>query len=249
MPTSEAYTIITRMNTTHRDRHRLLNTGSSREDFFGGVLLGAQSLGFEHCVYAIRINRPGKGWQFAMIGSLPSAWQERYWSRDYQAIDPTIRHSMHSSLPLVWSTELFAENRGLLRATQAIGFNYGWTYPMPESNGEFGMLTFARAQGVLAASELQGKLPLMRWYAHVAHSTLFHSLGTRCRQESFAGLTSREVELLRLTAEGKTAADISEMLGIADRTANFHISNAMEKLGASNKTHAVVCALKLGLLD
>ncbi|MCM5679129.1 helix-turn-helix transcriptional regulator [Schlegelella sp. S2-27] len=61
-------------------------------------------------------------------------------------------------------------------------------------------------------------------------------------------LSEREVEVLRWTADGKTSNDVADILGISERTVNFHINNAMIKLGASNKTAAAVRAAVLGLL-
>lgn len=61
-------------------------------------------------------------------------------------------------------------------------------------------------------------------------------------------LTAREVEVLRWTAEGKISVDISDILGITERTVNFHIGNCMRKLGATSKTSAAVQAALWGLL-
>jgi LuxR family quorum-sensing system transcriptional regulator SolR len=60
---------------------------------------------------------------------------------------------------------------------------------------------------------------------------------------------AREREVLRWAAEGKTAAEIGGILGIAERTVNFHIRNIFEKLGAANKVQAVVKAISGGLID
>jgi len=50
------------------------------------------------------------------------------------------------------------------------------------------------------------------------------------------------------TAEGKTAAEIGVILGIAESTCIFHLTNATRKLGAVNKTHAAAKAAVLGLI-
>lgn len=61
-------------------------------------------------------------------------------------------------------------------------------------------------------------------------------------------LTDRELEVLRWTAEGKVSVDISDILGITERTVNFHICNCMKKLSATSKTSAAVQAALWGLL-
>jgi DNA-binding CsgD family transcriptional regulator len=61
-------------------------------------------------------------------------------------------------------------------------------------------------------------------------------------------LSAREVEILSLASHGKTAPEMSAALTISERTVAFHINNIVEKLGASNKTHAVALALRQGLI-
>jgi DNA-binding CsgD family transcriptional regulator len=61
-------------------------------------------------------------------------------------------------------------------------------------------------------------------------------------------LTERELEALRWTMEGKTAWEVGSILGISEQTAVRHLSNATRKLGSVNKHHAVVTAMRLGLL-
>ena len=60
-------------------------------------------------------------------------------------------------------------------------------------------------------------------------------------------LTAREVEILKWTAEGKTAGDIAVILSLKERTVHFHMANAIVKMGACNKTAAVVQAALRGM--
>jgi LuxR family transcriptional activator of conjugal transfer of Ti plasmids len=62
-------------------------------------------------------------------------------------------------------------------------------------------------------------------------------------------LSRRESECLRWTAHGKSSWDIGKILSISENTVKFHIKNAMNKLGTSSRTVAVVKAIKLGLID
>ncbi|KZL20938.1 Spore germination protein GerE [Pseudovibrio axinellae] len=59
-------------------------------------------------------------------------------------------------------------------------------------------------------------------------------------------LSARERRVLELTALGKTAHEIAELLEISQRTVHAHLQNASAKLNASNKTHTVVEALRYG---
>jgi DNA-binding CsgD family transcriptional regulator len=57
-------------------------------------------------------------------------------------------------------------------------------------------------------------------------------------------LTPRELDVLRWIARGKTAGEIATILGIGKRTVDEHAASAVGKLGAANRTHAVVLAIQ-----
>ena len=61
-------------------------------------------------------------------------------------------------------------------------------------------------------------------------------------------LTPRELEVLRLLAEGLTNKVIAELLGISEHTIKFHVNALMGKLDAGSRTEAVTRATRLGLL-
>lgn len=62
-------------------------------------------------------------------------------------------------------------------------------------------------------------------------------------------LTRRELEVLSLAAEGLSNKLIAVSLGIKERTVKNHMTFIMTRLGANDRTHAVVTAHRLGLLD
>lgn len=62
-------------------------------------------------------------------------------------------------------------------------------------------------------------------------------------------LSARELEVLRLIRGGKSTAEISRALGIVDRTVKFHITSILDKLGAHDRTGAVIKGFELGLLQ
>jgi len=63
-----------------------------------------------------------------------------------------------------------------------------------------------------------------------------------------ADLTSRELEVLELLAQGSTNKQIARALKISDNTVRCHVINIMEKLQVSDRTEAVANALKKGVL-
>jgi len=61
-------------------------------------------------------------------------------------------------------------------------------------------------------------------------------------------LTEREGEVLGLLAQGKSNKEIAAALNITERTAKFHMSSIMGKLGASNRTEVVTIAVQRGIV-
>ena len=61
-------------------------------------------------------------------------------------------------------------------------------------------------------------------------------------------LTPREVEVLRLMAEGFGNKQIAARLGISDHTVKFHISSILAKLSVSSRTEAVTQGIRMGLI-
>jgi DNA-binding NarL/FixJ family response regulator len=62
-------------------------------------------------------------------------------------------------------------------------------------------------------------------------------------------LSEREIEVLRRVAAGKSNKAIAAELGIAEGTVKTHMKSILPKLDASDRTHAVMIALKRGILD
>ena len=70
----------------------------------------------------------------------------------------------------------------------------------------------------------------------------------RARAESFT-LTPRELDVLRLLADGMTNKEIGGQLAIAEDTVKKHVQNIIWKLRAADRTQAAIVAYRAGLLD
>jgi DNA-binding CsgD family transcriptional regulator len=64
-----------------------------------------------------------------------------------------------------------------------------------------------------------------------------------------SALTTRELEVLRLMAEGASNKTIARRLGISVHTAKFHVGSLLDKLDATGRTDAVAHAVRLGVIQ
>ncbi len=69
------------------------------------------------------------------------------------------------------------------------------------------------------------------------------------KSEHSSHLTMRELEILKLIAEGRANKQIGELLTLSENTVKNHVKSILAKLNAKDRTHAVTEALKRGLFQ
>jgi DNA-binding NarL/FixJ family response regulator len=62
-------------------------------------------------------------------------------------------------------------------------------------------------------------------------------------------LTSREVDILRLIAQGKANKQVAHQIGVAEETVKAHLKSIFAKLDVADRTHAVALAAKRGIIE
>ena len=135
--------------------------------------------------------------------------------------------------------QLAGDPHGAAEAWRARGCPYEAARALAESSDEESLL--------LALAELD------RLGARPAATQLRRRLGLRGPRESTranpAGLTARELDVLRLVATGKRNTDVAAELVVSARTVDHHVSSILRKLGAHTRGEAVAAAAGLGLLE
>lgn len=220
--------------------------GSSTEEAFFAIAAVAQEIGFKFCSYGVRIPIPITRPRTTFLSNYPPDWLSIYRERKYVDIDPIVAHGMRSSEPVVWSDESFSTTPDLWKQAREHGIHHGWAMSRRDSDGAFGMLVLARGEPAITKQELREKEWRMRQLADVSHVAIKSRMGKEL--PSAPKLSDREIDILRWTADGKTASEIATIIDLSERTVNFHINQAVSKLDASNKISAAVRAAMNGLL-
>jgi HD-GYP domain-containing protein (c-di-GMP phosphodiesterase class II) len=101
-----------------------------------------------------------------------------------------------------------------------------------------------------AASELRGEVKAGRLDGNAVDAVL-RAAGHRVRRARDwpAGLTAREVEVLRLLARGLSNKQIAGLLVITPKTAGSHVEHIYRKIDAANRAQASVFAMRHGLMS
>jgi DNA-binding NarL/FixJ family response regulator len=83
----------------------------------------------------------------------------------------------------------------------------------------------------------------------VANRVLQMLTGATTPKEFYDGLTNREIEILKLLANGMANKQIAYRLKISEKTVRNHVSNTYEKLGIYDRSQAVLYAVRKGLVE
>jgi DNA-binding CsgD family transcriptional regulator len=211
----------------------------------------ARRMGFERYAYALRIAAPTLPPKHYAMTDYPRAWGERYIARGYFKLDPIVVHCERSALPAIWDEAAFHERPAceFWEEARSYGLRSGLSIAVHGGPAAVGVFSLSRDRSLDVGGE---DLAALIGRASVFATLLQHSiLEVRSPLRSpwpTSPLTRREIECLKWTVDGKTAWEIGQILGIAERTVGFHLYNVLAKLGATNKTQAAARALALKLL-
>jgi DNA-binding CsgD family transcriptional regulator len=94
---------------------------------------------------------------------------------------------------------------------------------------------------------LDGQVEKLGWFWSIIVPYIYDAY-QRITKTRKPHITKRELECMRWVSEGKTSWEISQILNISERTANFHVANYIEKTGSVNRQQAIAKCLLQGHL-
>jgi LuxR family transcriptional regulator len=152
-------------------------------------------------------------------------------------------------LPVLWSEELFNDTPWLWDALERQGLQHGWSQAVhDEGSGLCSILSLARSHCPISAWELYENLGFSVFIGQHLHKLIAQTLPREPVKPTSQHLSSREIDVLKLAAVGKTAYESARILNLSPRTVNFHVQEAIRKFGVNNKISAVIAAVKAGYL-
>lgn len=184
-----------------------------------------------------------------------------YWcERGYFRIDPVQRLAIRTTVPFFWTYDPAVETRisqFLTDDTKPVcdylrdhGMLAGVTVPVHMPRGDYATVTgvrFGACRGIREDS-----LAVLADFALLAQ--IFHEAAFDVFDDDILGLrqvrlTERESECLAYSSHGLSAKEIARIINRSVPTVVMHLNSATRKLGAKNRTQAVVRAAQLRLLD
>lgn len=182
--------------------------------------------------------------RLSTFSSLPAELMTEY---DRLAIDggETIFKRLHGRLaPLVYSMQDRVESDPADRLLSQFGISGGVYFPVHDARGDLHVVSLHGNRAAPTIAEMS-RLGLF--------STLLVErlavVSADMRSPARISLTPRETEVLRWTAEGKTSGEIAIITSLSEHTVNHYVTLATQKLGCSNRTQAVVRAIRTGLFS
>ena len=180
--------------------------------------------------------------------SYSSEWLQRYQEFSLQLVDPSVRHLGVATMPFRWRDALGEEDDQRRRQGAAMLHDAarheladGWTFPVNTRSGLVGGVGLGGPESYdwddATVSALWGLVSVMtlRALGSAAPAPIPH-------------VPRREREVLGHLVGGLTSPEIAESMGITPNTVNWHIGELGKRLGARNRQHLIVLAMRSGLV-
>lgn len=224
----------------------------SRDDFRSEVVRFTKALGFNTVSAMAVVDHTVGRSEFVSIDNAPPGYAEAINDVPSMRRDPVMQHCRRHSVPIIWDQATYlSQGLGDLWEEQArFGYRTGIAMALHLPEGRHFAMGVERDQPLPTdGGELTRLVADLQLFAVHAQDAALRVLSPAPAQPDRPSLTPRELETLRWTMEGKTAWEVGAILGISERTAVLHVTNAMHKLDCASKHQAVLKALRLGLIS
>lgn len=194
----------------------------------------------------------GRPSHFAWVGNTPEEFREVFDDPALGQQDPVMQHLRQRCTPVIYdqSTYVSANAAPLWEVQAPFGYRTGIVVSMRLNESTRYALGIDRDAAISSHPDHRARLvgEVMMLAAFSAETAL-RLLGEQpIPTEGQPHLTTREREILSWTLRGKSTWVVGQLMGLSEGTVNFHLRNAMRKLGVSSRFTAASLALRLGLI-
>jgi DNA-binding CsgD family transcriptional regulator len=211
----------------------------------------AHEMNFGKVAGVLVLDRPGQRPSFVAVGNTPDEYKDT--SRDLgdSRRDPVMKRLKRLSVPFMYDQDLYVRDDAadLWEKQAPFGYRTGIAVALHLPGHKHFLLGVDRDEKLPEEDDrltrMLADLQLLAVHAQDAAVRLLEAAGSTTADPK---LTTREIEVLRWTMEGKSAWAVGEILSVSESTVNFHLRNIFRKLDASSKHQAVLKALALGIL-
>jgi DNA-binding CsgD family transcriptional regulator len=204
---------------------------------------------FAHAMLGFHDHEKGAVIVHAANISFPEEWVSEFISRNYMRESVIVRNNFLNYRPQYWAESLikFNEKKEVVYLREDFNMRNGYSHGSnPMFAGQHGSMFCFSGQSIEYDRRSEKILELIVPHLHLALTGIVRNMQADKRNIS---LSAREKEILDWLKRGKSSWDISVILGISERTVNYHVYNIMQKLEAVNRPQAVAAAARLGLID
>lgn len=189
-----------------------------------------------------------------LITNYPDEWRTRYLERYYQFYDPVVVLAGRARLPFCWNSGTFLRpfrknQKRVFHEAREFRIVSGYSIPVCGPEGDVGLVSMVGARDADLSDVVRARAPFLQLAAVQMHDRFMRLLeggADSPSDEPPPVLTARERECLRWTADGKTTDEIADRVCLTASTVNYHLGKAVRKLGASNRHHAAILAIRAG---
>ncbi|MEN5303825.1 autoinducer binding domain-containing protein [Pseudomonas sp. TWI628] len=230
----------------HEHLHQLISESTPQKVFDLAVHL-AQDLDMMFLGLKVRIQLAAQSPRLYLYSNYPVAWIERYQRDDFYKRDAAAARSHSSTMPVVWTDDLYREVPDFREQACAHGLRHGWTQSLHDLQHNESQVSICRPSNAVNIAELYDKAGKVQWLCHTLHAIIseYHL----SKLSAPLKMSEREIEVLKWSAAGKTAADVACILSLSQSTVNFHIRSVITKTNAANKAGAIAIAMMRGLIE
>lgn len=197
---------------------------------------------------ALVVDKPGSESAFFSLGNGPTEFADAAKNVEDSKRDPVLRRLKKMSVPFIYNQGLYVEEEAgdLWEQQAAYGYKAGISVALHLPGNKHFLLGVDRDTPLTQdAAEIGRMLADLQLAAVHAQDAALRLLGDEVLKPK---LTKRELEVLRWSMHGKTAAETAQILGISTSTVGYFVGRALVKLECESKHHAVLKAIQLGLI-